>query len=578
MLQSVAAVAVGLMVSLPFLYPAHTYPIPTFFEEAFAFAAGLLAFACVVLGARSAIAAPAISVWIAVLSAYLLLQPRWMELAYAEPAQMAGLYALWAAAMAMVGANLRLALGTEKLASLLAGAMLISAVLDAGSGLAQALDLSAAFRGIVAPSQGSVVYGNLGQRNLFANHLVIGAACLAYLWSARRISLALALTCGVLLAHGIDASGSRASLLMLGWLMVWAWWQSRRASSQPAARRFLAAIAAVIVVVGVFGFFAATPDGPLGSASARLVRVDGGGGGPSVRLAIYEAALRTWMSAPLFGVGFGGFSWAHYTTPTPWAGTVPMNPETNAHNILLHFLAETGMAGTSILAVGLALWCARLWSRGLSPSVAWAAAVVGVELIHSLVEYPLWHAQFLGLAAVLAGFADPRSLTVRSVLAARALAAGVLLLGGALLVTTTRSYLKLQYWGLLVPQALRSSSEVRSLERQAIAEVQRSLLRPYADVGLAASLKVSSENLDAKLSFNARVLHFWQIYPLVEAQIAMLAMAGRDAEALRLLDQVARLQPQNLPELAAFLDALPDSQLPRNSAIRAGVASLIRKR
>lgn len=565
------------MVSLPFLYPAHTYPIPTFFEEAFAFAAGLIAFACVVLGARSAIAAPAISVWIAVLSAYLLLQPHWMEPAYAEPAQIAGLYALWAAAMVVVGANLRLALGAERLASLLAGAVLISAVLGAGAGLLQALDLSAAFRGIVAPSQAGVVYGNLAQRNLFANHLVIGAACLAYLWSARRISLVSALACGVLLAHGIDASGSRASLLMLGWLMLWAWWQSRRASRQPAARRFLAAIVAVIVVVGVFGFFAEAPDGPMGSASARLVRVGGGAGDPSVRLAIYEAAFRTWLSAPLFGVGFGGFSWAHYTTLTPWVGAVPMNPETNAHNILLHFLAETGLAGTSILAVGLALWCARLWSRGLSPSVAWAAAVVGAELVHSLIEYPLWHAHFLGLAAVLAGFADLRSMAVRSVLAARALAAGVLLFGGALLASTTRTYLQLQYWGLVVPEELRAVPEVRRQEQQAIAEAQRSLLRPYADVALASSLKISTDALDTKLLFNARVLHFWQVYPLVQAQIAMLAMAGRDAEALRLAEHLARLQPQNLPELAESLRNLPDSELPGVARLRARVAELSRR-
>lgn len=565
------------MISLPFLYPVHTYPIPTFFEEAFAFAAGLLAFACVVLGARGAIAAPAISIWIAVLSSYLLLQPRWMVPAYAEPAQMAGLYALWAAAMAVVGANLRLALGAEKLASILAAAMLMSAVLDAGAGLVQALDLSAAFKGIVAPSQGNAVYGNLVQRNLFANHLVLGAACLAYLWSGGRISAGPALACGVLLAHGIDASGSRAAMLMLGWLTVWAWWQSRRGSGQPAARRFLVATIAVIVAVGVFGLFAEAPapSGPLGSASARLIRF-GGEAGASVRLAIYEAAFRTWLSAPLLGVGFGGFSWAHYTTPTPWVGAVPMNPETNAHNVLLHFLAETGLAGTSILVAGLALWCARLRGRDLSPPVAWAAAVVGAELVHSLVEFPLWHAHFLGIAAVLAGFADLRPMTVRSVLAVRALGAGVLVLGGALLASSTRSYLKLQYWGMVVPQELRSAPEVRRLEGEAIVEARRSLLRPYADVGLALSLKITPEDLESKLAFNDRVLHFWQIYPLVQAQIAMLAMAGRDAEALQLLKQLARLQPQNLPELAAFFDALPDSQLSRSSPFRATVAGLVR--
>src|SRR5258706_153836 len=222
--MSMAVIAVGLMVSLPFLNPVHTYPIPTFFEEAFALALGLLAFACVGLSARGSFGIPVISIWIVVLAAYLLLQPRWMALAYDEPAQMAGLYALWAAALMVIGANLRAAFTAEKIGDLLAVAMLISTLLGAGAGLAQQLDLAPAFQGIVAPRLGNEIYGNLAQRNLHANHLVIGAACIAYLWARRRISALAAIVSGALIANGIDASGSRVSLLMLGWLVLWALW------------------------------------------------------------------------------------------------------------------------------------------------------------------------------------------------------------------------------------------------------------------------------------------------------------------------------------------------------------------
>lgn len=574
---SASVVAAGLMVSLPFLNPVHTFPIPTFYEEALALALGLLAFACVGLGARGAIGIPVVSLWTAVLAGYLLLQARWMSLDYEEPGQIAGLYVSWAAAVMVVGANLRAALGAEKFSRLVAGAMLISALLGAGAGLAQALDVDPALGGVVARRAGQYVFGNLAQRNLHADHLVMGAACLAYLWAVGRVSAPTAVVSGALLAFGIDASGSRASILMLAWLVLCSLWILRQRTADAGARRFFAGALALALAVAALGAFAGPATDSFGSASARLVRMSAEISDPSVRLAIYEAALRIWMSAPVLGVGFGAFSWPHYITPTPWMGVVHMNTETNAHNIVLHFLAETGLAGTGILLAGLVPWFLRVFTRKISLPAVWALALVGAELVHSLVEYPLWHAEFLGVAAVLAGFADPRQVAVRSAVAARSLATGVLLLGGALLAFTARSYEQLRFWGLVVPQEMRSQAEVRRQELRAIEQAQRSLLRPYADLGLALSLRITRDDLEAKLALNGRVLRFWQVYPLVRNQIALLAMSGRDAEALQLLGHLARLQPEYLPELAGFLRDLSDSELSGSSPVRARVAALLHR-
>lgn len=576
---SVAAVAVGLMVSLPFLNPIHTYPLPTFYEEVFAFGLGLLAFACVGLGAvRTPIAIPVISMWVAVFAAYLLLQPQWMELAYEETAQSAGLYALWAAAITVVGANLRATLGTEKFARLVAGAMLLSALINAGAGLVQELGLVSALGGAVTGLRGNLVYGNLAQHNLYANHLVIGAACLAYLWASRQISIATLLASSALLAYEIHASGSRASMLMLGGLVLWSLWVWHYQIGKSGGGRFLASLSVIAVTAFALGLLGYPFADSSGGASARLVRLNSETGDLTVRLAIWEVALRTWFSAPILGVGFGGFSWAHFNTLTPWTGAIPMNSEINAHNILAHFLAETGLVGTAILGAGLVLWFLRVLGGKIPLPIAWTVAVVGAELLHSLVEFPLWYAHFLGVTALLAGFADPRQVAVRSALAAKGLATGALLLGGTLLAFTTRSYEQLRFWGVMVPQEMRSVSEVRLAEQKVIAEAERSLLRPYADVGLAFSLKMTREDVKAKLAFNSRVLRFWQVYPLVENQIALLAMAGRDAEALQLMEHLARLMPQFLPNLAEFLRKVPDSELPSDSLVRASVASLIHKR
>lgn len=579
-LLHVAVIAACALVSLPFLNPVHLPPLATFYEESLALALGLIAILCIGVRRGSALTTlPSISVWAAALSVFLLLQPYWTTVPYSEPAQLAGLYLLWAAGLMLVGSILRVQVDSEGTVVFLATAVLLGALLNAGADWAQVLGLTDSFGGLVPRLYGGRAVGFVSQVNLHANFLVVGATCLAYLWAVRRISVVVASLAGVLLASAIEFSASRAAILELGWLLVFSVWFCRRRRESSTGLRFAAGIFAAVAAVAVaatlnrFDFSVDISDRIAAAGNAIEY---------NLRLAIYEAAFRTWLNAPFLGVGIGGFTWSHYTTPTPWVGNVPMLPEPYAHDILLQFLAETGLIGTSILVVAVSLWFLRslrvLSARG-SPEQYWAIGIVGIEFVHSMVEFPLWHAHFLGLTALLMGLAETRSVMLRSVAIGRVAVLAVVLIGGTLLASTVKDHHELLLWDLktnsMMPQGMQDERVSRTQEQREVERLRRSLLAPYVDIGLALSLPISRENLASKISFNERVMHFLPIFPIVQKQIIFLAMAGREREGSVLIENMARLQPSRLGELRDTLSRLPDSELPDDSAVRAKVNSLV---
>src|SRR5690606_32076970 len=75
----------------------------------------------------------------------------------------------------------------------------------------------------------------------------------------------------------------------------------------------------------------------------------------------------------------------------------------HAHNIFIHLLAETGIAGALLLLAGVWAWLRGFQWRNITPEGWWLLALLAIIGIHSLLEYPLWYAYFLGPVALLLG-------------------------------------------------------------------------------------------------------------------------------------------------------------------------------
>src|SRR5262249_30718555 len=74
------------------------------------------------------------------------------------------------------------------------------------------------------------------------------------------------------------------------------------------------------------------------------------------RLEIAVLALRVFWSAPIIGIGMGGFAGAAFDLGLDPALSPHGEIWTSAHNLPLQLLAETGSVGTALVLVGLCLW------------------------------------------------------------------------------------------------------------------------------------------------------------------------------------------------------------------------------
>lgn len=273
-------------------------------------------------------------------------------------------------------------------------------------------------------------YGNLRQPNLMASYLLLGLLAGVLLAARRPVAPSGAglLAGSLLLVLGLALTASRTGLLALLLPAAWGLFDPRL----PRRLRGLL-LSLPLQYLLAFGLLALAPppalpadapaacraaaEGrPAASASAEeeapeppaptyrgLRRLQAGGDLSSGRLAIWQDSWTLAARHPWTGVGWGrlNLAWFFEEGMVRRVGVL-----THAHSLPLQLAVELGWPrALAVLGLlGLSLWgVARAARRGL-PATA-AGLMLGVLLLHSLLEYPLWHAFFLLPFAALLGFA-----------------------------------------------------------------------------------------------------------------------------------------------------------------------------
>jgi len=536
---------VGLMWVFPFLHYRHEDPLTTFDQEWWSAMLGLLALT--VLTAREfwlRPEIPRIAQLPAALIVVLLLQLVLGKVAYFNQALLYALYFLFAALLMMLGAKLRDGFGLTRMSLVLAVFLLVGAELSALIGVLQHYQWHTLLDAVVVMQISSGVYGNLGQPNHFADYVALGLVSLGLLYQLRKLRSGYVLLLALPLLFAMTLSGSRSSWLYLLLMTCLAWWSARR---EVTLRPLLKYSALLVVGFGMMHLIVQLPfmTGTVSGTNTvqRFLAYNGSGDtSGSIRLYLWHEAWLMFLQSPWLGVGFGQFAWQHFQMlPLLQAGNIS-GLYNNAHNLVFQLAAEAGIPGLLALLGALGVWLYGIRRVTLNAAHWWGYSLLGVLAIHSLLEYPLWYAYFVAIAAVLLGAFDETRYRLKLHKVGRISLLMILLLGLLSLVQLRSGYQLLKDTLAIRPD---SDSAYQRIRAGLIGVHGSSLLSPYADLFIFAYAEVNADQIKQKLALGSRVMHLVPNAQAVYRQAFFLAQDGQLDQARQLLEQAIWSYPGN---------------------------------
>lgn len=561
----ISLILTGLMFLLPFLNPYHYYPLTNFYTEWLALAFGLAALAP--LSARrfwDEVEIPTLTLWLLAFAGLLLLQLIWVDIAYPEFSVLGALYVVWAAWLVWLGRVLAKSCGIERLTLWLAVMLLLGGLFNAATAVLQFYTIDSPLRLMVAslgPMQRGA-YGNFGQNNHFADYVTLALISAFYLRIKGRLSLPTTLACAGFFLYVLSLSGSRTTWLYLLTVLALSLWYRRR-SGTPGMHRTVLALLLLLPLFALVqylmsryglairplpggGYAAVTPIDRFTEDMAHNLLPQTEGSSLGTRIYMWHQALLMFIRAPLLGVGFGQYAGVFFEQAAELSRYHIAHYDRNAHNALMQLLAETGLAGAALVGAGLVAW---LWGlrRHLTFSAEtwWLLCLLAVLFVHSMLEYPLWHADFLGVAAILLGMGSGQVLRLRLSALSRIafpfmVVAGVFALGSVL-----HAYRDLEL--LLYPRVLPKNQAEIVARNEALMDLHRdTLLAPYVEMTYAGIIVADRDHLKDKLALNSRVLRLMPVPELAYRQVLLLALNGEREAALLQLDRAVAVFPDKL--------------------------------
>jgi O-antigen ligase len=535
----------AVMVSGPFVLPFHTHPIASFHSEWWAAALGLAAAACGLWTAREGLPLPALVVVPAVLLAMLLLQFALGRLAFAQIGLLHALYLLWAGLLMVLGRHLANTIGLATLADALSLGLVVGGLIAASAAVVQWLDIANSVPWVF-PRFGGVIQANVGQSNHHALHSFLAIASLFHLRAGVRLSRPLFWLLLTAIAFGAVLGSSRSVFLYAG-VVFGAVLLARRKDAQGPAAGVLVDAALLLpwlVALSLLGTWAGTIGGG-NEAPTSGVRLYEQVSGSSARLAILRTGWAAFLESPWLGQGAGNYSWASFVVAAAQPEGAQFMVSEHAHNLILNLLVEFGAPVALAVAIVLLAWAAAFLRQPWQPAHAWCAAVLGMVAIHSMLEYPLWYAYFLGPTAVLLGAAGSGGRLLPGARRAFAYVAIASLAGAATLAGLRADYAAIEAatYRPFAGHAERESAW--RLSMQSLLRLHReSLLSPWVLRAFNIMAEPDAQLATDRADLCQLGLHLTPARSLVTRCAIHHAIAGREVEARRLALAALRAFPE----------------------------------
>ncbi|MGI4813188.1 MAG: PglL family O-oligosaccharyltransferase [Janthinobacterium lividum] len=532
----------------PYAVVGHTYPIPTFYAEFVALVCYLCAAAClgvVVVSERAAphLAVPKAALIPLVLAVVLVFQT--LVLPTQQPTQnyLAACYLLAATLIIFTGYwATRLGL-LELVVRVCAVALIAGGLFAVFCQVVQLLNMEARFTPFVVLYRIAVdrrPFGNMAQANHLASYIAFALAGSVYLVQRRKMPLLVWIPFAAIFCLGQALTVSRTpwlqtAVVFVGALLMSALERGLDMRMRPITamlRRWSVPVLLIVVFVCVnlavrwantrFGLHLAE------SAADRFQDV----GQLSPRLTLWRYGWTMFTGHPILGVGWGEFPNYQYLLVERLGRVEIAN---NSHDIVIDLLAKTGLVGALVVFGGLALWAIRAASTRINSARTFCFMLLGIFVMHALVEYPQQYMFFLLPAAFAIGLLETGEARYLKPSVGHSMYGLMTLFGLVMLYPISTDYHRAEvlYYGAHPEQQYRADPS--------------KFFGAWGQYGLATLLPINPDALPGKLAMHRRAISLLPGETVVRRYALLLALAGRDDEAMT---QVQRLK--------LFADALHD--------------------
>ncbi|WP_322032403.1 PglL family O-oligosaccharyltransferase [Paraburkholderia sp. J76] len=557
-------VLLALALTLPYAVVNHTYPIPTFYAEFVALTLYVLMGAATLLLVRPARAGEGFaSPTVALVPLFfgLLLVVQTFALPLAEPSMN------WLGAGYLLAAFLATHAGyTITRARLMQSALVWGAFALQFGGLfavfsqvIQLFHLETKVTPLVVAYNVTVErrpFGNMAQANHLATYIAFAMAGAMYLALTRRLNVLLWGILTAIYSGGLALTVSRGPWLQMGVIFVAGLWialtgcRSETGEDRKAGgvRAWIIPVVLVLIFFGMNAFVRwANVHYGLDLAQSAAERMqDASQIAP--RLALWRYGWTMFRSHPVLGVGWGDFPVHQFELVRSLGGVEIAN---NAHDIFLDLLAKTGLVGLGIVVIGLVAWFVRGLRAPHTAERVFGFMLIGVLVMHALVEYPQQYMFFLLPAMFVFGLLETKPLRIVPSRVSFGVYAVVVFGGVAALYPVLRDYNRAEvlYYG---QHPARDYGDDPSR-----------LFGAWGDYGMATLLPMNSASLSSKLYAHQRAIALLPGETVLRRYAVLQALDGDTAGAF---DTVERLRifatelhdwPTQLASLYGLLDEQP---------------------
>lgn len=542
----------GALCIVPFLQNRHFMPLPAFWTEWWALVLGCGLLLIASLGQwsiRRPVPLPPLIAPLMLLIVAVLVQWGLQRLPSLHLGVIYAGYLLLAAGMAVTA---RLAVERYGLPCVVDCAALALAMGGAASAVTAILQWQAQDVAWVFPlARGGRPYGNLAASNELAHYLSWGIASVAYLAAQRKCHWGLGFALASLLLFAAMLAQSRIVPLFV-FLAPWVMLIGGLSTRTAASKRMLWLVASMVPMLLLFHFLI-----PLltigGSSLERLVAGVGERAADSTRLKEIGNALDVALTYPWLGGGAGSYPWLAFEIGGAKRGYI----SERAHNLPADLAAEFGFP-VAVLVCGFLAW--RWWALARQSDrvpEAWGALVATVTAIHSLVQYPLWYANFLVVFAFIVGATDPAVFHLHLQRRARIYFAIAGCIGLLAVFSAGRDYSRLERLATIGAPGAESNPLIWMDTKKDLARLaSNSLMAPWGAMYLSVMIEPERDQVGNQSFICQRAMRL--VAPGYELGVKcamLLAIEGKQERALDLIQKLALIFPDERDAMLSQLNS-----------------------